>query len=233
MNYVPNIDRRSFLTSAAAVGGGFALGINLPFGPDSAAARGAAPGAWRVGRRQTDDTVVVGWSPRVGQGTSRVSPSLSPKNSKPTVQGYDWHLTPGESIKRERAWGSFSTGGSRGIRESHGYIRQGGASARMMLIQAAANEWKVPPARSRGQERASPQGVEPHHDFRQGDDAAPKLRVPEKAALKDRRLEDRRQAAQAVRRRRQGDRRQTTAPTSNFRACSMRRSRNARSSAAR
>jgi isoquinoline 1-oxidoreductase beta subunit len=43
-------------------------------------------------------------------------------------------------------WGDFSTGGSRGIRESHEYVRKGGATARMMLIQAAANEWKVPAA---------------------------------------------------------------------------------------
>ena len=41
-------------------------------------------------------------------------------------------------------WGDFSTGGSRGIRTSHEYVRKGGAAARMMLIQAAANEWKVP-----------------------------------------------------------------------------------------
>src|SRR5207302_2884706 len=40
----------------------------------------------------------------------------------------------------------FSTGGSRGIRTSQEYVRKGGATARMMLIQAAANEWKVPVA---------------------------------------------------------------------------------------
>jgi isoquinoline 1-oxidoreductase beta subunit len=51
--------------------------------------------------------------------------------------------TPGESLKRKRVWGSYSTGGSRGIRESQEYVRQGGAAARMMLIQAAANSWGV------------------------------------------------------------------------------------------
>src|ERR1019366_8625778 len=51
--------------------------------------------------------------------------------------------TPGQSVARKRAWGDFSTGGSRGIRTSHEYVRKGGATARMMLIQAAANEWKV------------------------------------------------------------------------------------------
>jgi isoquinoline 1-oxidoreductase beta subunit len=38
----------------------------------------------------------------------------------------------------------MSTGGSRGIRTSQDYVRRGGAAARMMLLQAAANEWKVP-----------------------------------------------------------------------------------------
>src|SRR5260221_3369092 len=52
--------------------------------------------------------------------------------------------TPGESVKRKRVWGEFSTGGSRGIRQSHEYVRKGGAAARMMLVQAAANQWGVP-----------------------------------------------------------------------------------------
>src|SRR5262249_50238714 len=50
----------------------------------------------------------------------------------------------GQSVARKRVWGEFSTGGSRGIRTSQDYVRKGGATARMMLIQAAADEWKVP-----------------------------------------------------------------------------------------
>jgi isoquinoline 1-oxidoreductase beta subunit len=57
--------------------------------------------------------------------------------------------TPGQNLARNRAWGNFSTGGSRGIRESHDYVRKGGATARMMLVQAAADEWKVPVAECR------------------------------------------------------------------------------------
>src|SRR5205085_7199016 len=43
-----------------------------------------------------------------------------------------------------RAWGEMGTGGSRGIRTSQDYVRRGGAAARIMLLQAAADEWKVP-----------------------------------------------------------------------------------------
>jgi isoquinoline 1-oxidoreductase beta subunit len=51
---------------------------------------------------------------------------------------------PGANVARNRVWGDYSTGGSRGIRTSHEYVRKGGAAARIMLVQAAANEWKVP-----------------------------------------------------------------------------------------
>ena len=52
--------------------------------------------------------------------------------------------TAGQNLARKRAWGSMATGGSRGIRESQDYVRRGGAAARMMLLQAAADQWKVP-----------------------------------------------------------------------------------------
>src|SRR5262249_48577737 len=52
----------------------------------------------------------------------------------------------GSNLARKRVWGDMSTGGSRGIRTSHQYVRQGGAAARQMLLQAAAHEWKVPVA---------------------------------------------------------------------------------------
>jgi isoquinoline 1-oxidoreductase beta subunit len=53
-------------------------------------------------------------------------------------------ITPGTNLARKRAWGEMGTGGSRGIRTSQDYVRRGGAAARMMLLQAAADEWKVP-----------------------------------------------------------------------------------------
>jgi isoquinoline 1-oxidoreductase beta subunit len=59
--------------------------------------------------------------------------------------------TPGQNLARSRIWGSFSTGGSRGIRDSHDYVRKGGAAARMMLTQAAADAWGAPLAECRAQ----------------------------------------------------------------------------------
>jgi isoquinoline 1-oxidoreductase subunit beta len=81
----------------------------------------------------------------MGQGTltglaQLVAEELECDWSKVTTE----YPTPGQSVARKRAWGDFSTGGSRGIRTSHEYVRKGGATARAMLIQAAANDWKVP-----------------------------------------------------------------------------------------
>ena len=185
MNFVPKMNRRSFLVGSAAVaGGGLALGIDLP----SANAQGATPelGVWVVVK--PDDSVVVRIvRAEMGQGTitglaQLVAEELDADWSKVSYE----HPTPGESVRRKRAWGSYSTGGSRGIRESHEYVRQGGAAARMMLVQAAANEWKVPV----GEVTASA-GVLTHKasnrtlSYGKVAEAASKLPVPEKPALKD------------------------------------------------
>ena len=148
MTSMPSITRRSFIIGTAAVGGGLALGLRLPFGPEVVRAADGSPeiNAWVVIR--PDDTVVVRVArSEMGQGTitglaQLVAEELECNWSKVTYE----YPTPGQSVKRKRVWGDFSTGGSRGIRMSHQYVRQGGAAARMMLIQAAANQWNVPAA---------------------------------------------------------------------------------------
>jgi isoquinoline 1-oxidoreductase beta subunit len=93
-----------------------------------------------------DDTVVIRVArSEMGQGTltglcQLVAEELECDWSKVTTE----FPTPGQSVARKRAWGDFSTGGSRGIRSSQDYVRKGGATARVMLIQAAADSWKVP-----------------------------------------------------------------------------------------
>ncbi len=146
MNPVPNLNRRAFVIGTAAVGTGLALGLDIPFGPDVVRAADGAPevNAWVV--IQPDDTVVIRIArSEMGQGTltglaQLVAEELECDWSKVTTE----FPTPGQNVARKRVWGDFSTGGSRGIRTSQDYVRKGGATARMMLVQAAANEWKVP-----------------------------------------------------------------------------------------
>jgi isoquinoline 1-oxidoreductase beta subunit len=140
------LDRRSFLIGTAATTGGLALGLKIPFGASVVRAQDGSPeiNAWVVIR--PDDTVVIRIArSEMGQGTltglaQMVAEELECDWSKVTTE----YPTPGESVKRKRVWGNFSTGGSRGIRESNEYVRKGGATARMMLVQAAADGWKVP-----------------------------------------------------------------------------------------
>ena len=143
----PHLNRRSFVIGAAALGTGLALGLDIPFGgPAIARAADGSPevNAWVVIR--PDDTVVIRIArSEMGQGTltglaQLVAEELECDWSKVVTE----FPTPGQNVARKRAWGDFSTGGSRGIRTSQDYVRKGGATARMMLIQAAADEWKVP-----------------------------------------------------------------------------------------
>jgi isoquinoline 1-oxidoreductase beta subunit len=152
MNHMPKLDaprlnRRAFVIGSAALGSGLALGLDIPFGgPAVARAADGTPeiNAWVV--IKPDDTVVVRIArSEMGQGTltglaQLVAEELECDWSKVTTE----YPTPGQSVARKRAWGDFSTGGSRGIRASHEYVRKGGATARAMLIEAAANDWKVP-----------------------------------------------------------------------------------------
>ena len=52
-------------------------------------------------------------------------------------------VSSAENLRRGRVWGSMATGGSQSIRSSQEYLRQAGATAREMLIAAAAQRWKV------------------------------------------------------------------------------------------
>jgi isoquinoline 1-oxidoreductase subunit beta len=184
----PKISRRSFVIGTAAVGGGLALGLNIPLGGSVVRAQDGSPEIthWVVIR--PDDTVVIRIArSEMGQGTltglaQMVAEELECDWSKVTTE----YPTPGQSVARKRIWGDFSTGGSRGIRTSHEYVRQGGAAARTMLIQAAANAWGVPAS-----ECSAANSVITHRPsgrtttYGKVAEAAAKLTPPEKVPLKD------------------------------------------------
>ncbi len=143
-----SVSRREFLIGTASAGAGLSLGLYLPLGINRAVAADAPQAtpevnAWVV--VEPDDTVVIRIArSEMGQGTltglaQLVAEELECDWSKVTTE----YPTPGESLARDRIWGSFSTGGSQGIRGSHRYMREGGALARVMLIAAAADGWGV------------------------------------------------------------------------------------------
>jgi len=142
---VPKLSRRAFVVSAAA--GGLALGFHLPLGGKRAAnatAKGTEVNAWVV--IEPDDTVIIRVArSEMGQGSQTglcqlVAEELDCDWSKVRPE----FASTNEHIRRNRIWGTMSTGGSRGIRGSEAYVRQAGAAAREMLVAAAAARWKVP-----------------------------------------------------------------------------------------
>jgi isoquinoline 1-oxidoreductase beta subunit len=146
MTHMPQISRRFFLTSAAATGGGLALAVHLPGAGRSAeaAVNPAEVNAWIV--IQPDDTVIIRVArSEMGQGIITALPMLVAEELE-----CDWGKvraefpSPEDNLKRQRAWGEMSTGGSRSVRGSQEYLRKAGASAREMLVAAAAQRWNVP-----------------------------------------------------------------------------------------
>src|SRR6266436_1316489 len=143
-----DLSRRKFIVGSAAAGGGLALGFNLPFMGAAEAATAAKAGteinAWVVVK--PNDTCVIRIArSEMGQGTETglaqlVAEELECDWKKVAVE---W-VTPGQNLARKRIWGDMATGGSRGIRGSQDYVRRGGAAARQMMVQAAADQWKVP-----------------------------------------------------------------------------------------
>jgi isoquinoline 1-oxidoreductase subunit beta len=142
------VSRRGFVVGSAAAGGGLALGFHLPFGSASAqpqaAAKGVEVNAWVV--IKPDDSCMIRIArTEMGQGTRTGLAQLVTEELQ-----CDWKkvstdsITPGQNLARKRVWGEMGTGGSRGIRTSEDYVRRGGAAARMMLLQAAADQWNVP-----------------------------------------------------------------------------------------
>ncbi len=186
VNGVNGVSRREFIASAASTAGALVVGFHVA---GDAAAQGADPreiNAWVVVK--PDDTVCIRIArSEMGQGTltglaQLVAEELECDWAKVTTE----YPTPGQNLARARIWGNFSTGGSRGIRESHDYVRKGGAAARMMLVQAAAEGWNVPVA-----ECQAANSVITHRPsgrsttFGKVAGAAAKLTPPKDVALKD------------------------------------------------
>src|SRR3982751_3050212 len=185
---MPKLNRRSFVIGTAAVGTGLAIGLDIPFGgPTVVRAADGSPevNVWVVIR--PDDTSVIRIArSEMGQGTltglaQLVAEELECNWSKVTTE----YPTPGENVRRNRVWKNFSTGGSRGIRESNQYVREGGAVAREMLIAAAAAQWGVPAAECKAANSPVTHSSGKKATYGQLASAAAKIEPPKEVKLKD------------------------------------------------
>lgn len=145
MKRIVNMSRRDFLKTGAAVGSGLVLGISFSGLSKAAAEKGRpfSPNAFvRIG---SDDrvTVVVNKS-EMGQGVYTSLPMLIAEELAVDVSTVRVEPAPVDPAYNHTERGPMQgTGGSSSIRSTWTQFRTAGAAARMMLIAAAAETWKV------------------------------------------------------------------------------------------
>src|SRR5713101_8046892 len=163
--------RRRFLKQSAAIGGGLSFGFPVP---DALA--------------QPGDAVIIRYArAEMGQGSMTSAPMLVAEEL-----GCDWekvrieYASANANVRRKRAWGDMASVGSRTIRNSQEYLRKAGATAREMLIAAAAQEWRVPASECSAQNSFITHGAGGRRvSFGKVADAAAKLEPPKDVKLKD------------------------------------------------
>ena len=151
-----NLSRRRFLQIGAVAGGGLMLSLHLPSANGDAEAAGAdrfAPNAFiRIG----SDGQIVLTMPYVemGQGTYTSIPMLIAEELEVDLKQVRLeHAPPNEKLYGNPLLGGIqATGNSNAVRASWQPLRQAGATARTMLVAAAAKRWNVDPASCRAQD---------------------------------------------------------------------------------
>ncbi len=183
-----DINRRSFLVGAGVAGGGLALGFAVPFArkPAHAAATVQEINCWVV--IAPDNTVTIRTAhAEMGQGAMTALAMLVAEELE-----CDWArvhtelVSPTDNLRRGRIWGDMSTGASRSVAASQADLRRAGATARQMLISAAASQWQVPTAECVARNSIITHTPSGHTvTFGAVADAAAKVELPANVQLKD------------------------------------------------
>jgi isoquinoline 1-oxidoreductase beta subunit len=158
MNEIINLSRRDFLRTGALLGGGLVLGFAMPVQGSAGQARPGsstpfAPNAFiRIG---TDDsvTIVVNKS-EMGQGVYTSLPMLVAEELEVDWSKVRVEAAPVDPAYNHTQWGVQGTGGSTSVRTSWDQLLKAGATARVMLVAAAARIWAVKPASCRAEKGA-------------------------------------------------------------------------------
>jgi len=140
MTSVLNMSRRSFLKASAGATGALLLGFRLG---EAVAANQTSdvifnPNAWLEITPGNKVTIYVPWT-ELGQGSMTAVPMLLAEELEAQWDAIDIRMA-----WNDPRFGGMGTGGSRSVRMSWDPVRQAGATARVMLVEAAAGLWKVP-----------------------------------------------------------------------------------------
>ena len=178
--------RRGFIQTSATFSGGLMLGIGLPLaGPAQAAGLMHTPSAWV---HIADDNTITLISARaeMGQGVYTSMPMLIAEELNVDIQKVKVAFAPpGKVYGNALIFGLQLTGGSTSVREGYDKLRLAGAQVREMLVAAAADKWKVDASTLKADNGmvTGPGGKKA--SYGQLAEAASKLPVPEKPAMKD------------------------------------------------
>jgi len=184
------MSRRTFLKAGTAAGGGLLIGVGLPGLMSEAEAVEKSieftPNAWI--RIDSDGRVTMIMSQvEMGQGTYTSMPMLIAEELEVPLEHVALeHALPDQKLYGSPIYGVQITGGSTSVRGFWQPLRQAGANARVMLVNAAAQQWNVEPASchaERGEVIHSASGRKLKYGALA--DAAAKQPMPEKVALKD------------------------------------------------
>ena len=183
------VSRRTLLKTASAAGGGLVLGLHLPWplrDAEAATAGAFAPNAFIRVDRVGHVTMTMPYV-EMGQGTYTSIPMLLAEELEVGLdQVHLEHAPADDKVYANPLLGFQATGGSTAIRGAWEPMRRAGATARAMLISAAAATWKVEAAGCRA-ERGVVIHAASNRRLAYGAlvEKAAALPVPENVALKD------------------------------------------------
>ena len=139
---VKNEARRDFLKVSGSAAGGLALAFYLPAARMAQAADGGSPNAWVKIAADNTVTIMVARS-EMGQGVYTSMPMLIAEELEVDVNAIKVEFAPPAEVYINSLLGGQLTGGSTAVRDAWEKLRKAGASARMMLVAAAADNWGV------------------------------------------------------------------------------------------
>ncbi|MBI4429935.1 MAG: xanthine dehydrogenase family protein molybdopterin-binding subunit [Ignavibacteriales bacterium] len=177
------LNRRDFLKVSSVAGSGLVLGFYLPSKENEMLVGPAAdfsPNAFVKINPSGTVTISVAKS-EMGQGVRTSLPMIVAEEldadwTKVRIEQADAHPTK---------YGSQSTGGSFSVRGSWQMLRQAGATAREMLLSAAAQSWNVQKTSCRAEKGFVVHSSGKKLSYGQLADAAGKLSVPTSVELKE------------------------------------------------
>lgn len=140
---ISNVSRRKFLKAAGIATGGLVIGIALPANAlvEKGILKddGTSLNAF-IHLAENGDTVIYCGRCEMGQGISTALPSAVADEMEA-----DWQRVTVKQGDADEKYGPQSTGGSASIRKMYQPMREAGATAKAMLIAAAAKVWKTSP----------------------------------------------------------------------------------------